>query len=122
MDKRMLVVDDEKETCENLSSFFTQRGFDVAQAYNGTEALEKIKAAFYPVILLDIKMPDLSGIEVLKEAIKIHPEAKIIMITGYVGEGNGEQECRDLGAHAYLTKPLHLKELCDMIDGFYKEG
>ncbi len=119
MEKKMLIADDEKSVCENLGGFFKLRGFDVQTAYAGDEALDKIKAVFFHIILLDIKMPGLSGTEVLKEAIKLHPESKIIMVTGYHDEDN-KKDCLQSGAYAYLDKPLDLAELCGIVDRLFK--
>lgn len=119
MEKKILIVDDEKSATDSIGNFFRRRKYEVATANGGRDALTLIKATFFPVILLDIKMPDLFGTEVLKEAIKIHPTSKIIMLTGF-GEEDKET-CLKMGAYAYLVKPYMLDEIYTMVDKIVNE-
>lgn len=116
LEKKILIVDDEKSACDSLGGVFERRGYSVSIANGGKDALAIIKNTFFPVVLLDLKMPDLYGTEVLKEAIKIHPTSKIIMITGFGGEDSDEKECLAMGAYAYIAKPINLKKVYEMVN------
>lgn len=81
---RILVVDDEEDVRERLTNFIFRRFIcDVDKASNGSEALEKLRKDKFDLVILDIKMPGLSGIDVIKEAVKFTPETKILAISGY---------------------------------------
>jgi two-component system, OmpR family, response regulator len=114
MEKKILIVDDEKTTTDSVGNFFRRRGYDVVAANGGKDALSLIKTTFFPVVIMDIKMPDLYGTEVLKEAVKIQPKSKIIMMTGFGDEDR--QECLKMGAYDYVPKPISLKEVFEMVD------
>lgn len=119
--KKLLIVDDEKEVCSSLSEYLTRRNFDVAVATSGKEAISAISAAFFPVIILDIKMPDMDGMEILKETVKKHPNSKVIMLTGF-DEENQKERCLALGAHDYIAKPIRISEILKKIEKLYLEG
>ena len=107
---RMLVVDDELGICDFLRSFFSKRGYEVRMAHNGEEAL-RTAAQFRPrVVLLDVRMPGMSGMQVLERLHAQDPACKIIMITAVVDEG-AIDEARQLGAVDYITKPFSLDYL-----------
>ncbi|MBI4384185.1 MAG: response regulator [Nitrospinae bacterium] len=103
---KILVVDDETEVCSLLREFFQDR-YDVETAHDGAEALRKIGVFRPDCVLLDIRMPNLDGREVLRLTKPSYPEMEIIMITG-VGDGAMAGECQKLGAFAYIMKPIDL--------------
>ena len=107
---KLLIVDDEVEICDFLKMFFEERDFDVEVAYNGIDALQKI-ASFQPnAILLDIKIPGLDGLEVLKRVKAQYPAIRVLMVTAL--ETNEKiNEALRLGADNYITKPLSLEYL-----------
>ena len=116
---KLLIVDDEIEICEFLKSFFEDRDFKVAIASNGTQALEKV-ALFHPkVVLLDIQMPGMDGLQVLKKIKEMYPKVKVIMVTAVEAQEKIEEAMR-FGADNYITKPLSLeyleKDVQDKID------
>ena len=107
---KLLVVDDDVEICEFLKSFFEDRDFKVAVASNGTQALEQV-ALFHPeVVLLDIQMPGMGGLQVLKKIKETHPRVKVIMVTAVETQEKIEEAMRS-GADNYITKPLSLEYL-----------
>ncbi len=119
MTKKLLIVDDEAEICEFLKSFFEDRDFKVATAHNGAAALEQV-ARFEPeVVLLDIQMPGMDGLQTLKKIKDNHPKVKVIMVTAVETQEKIEEAMR-LGADNYITKPLSLeyleKDVQDKID------
>jgi DNA-binding response OmpR family regulator len=116
---KLLIVDDEVEICEFLKSFFEDRDFEVAVANGGSQALEKV-AAFHPeVVLLDIQMPGMDGLQVLKKIKETYPKVKVIMVTAVETQEKIEEAMR-FGADNYITKPLSLeyleKDVQDKID------
>ena len=119
MTKKLLIVDDEIEICEFLKAFFADRDFNVATAYDGVQAFEQV-GRFHPdVVLLDIQMPGLDGLQTLKKIKATYPRVKVIMVTAVETQEKIEEAMR-LGADNYITKPLSLeyleKDVQDKID------
>ncbi len=107
---KLLIVDDEVEICDFLKMFFEERGFDVEVAYNGADALQKA-ALFKPaVMLLDIKIPGMDGLEVLRQIKKKFPVIRVLMVTALETSEKINEALR-LGADNYITKPLSLEYL-----------
>ncbi len=107
---RVLIVDDEPDAVELLQEFLTSKGYDVITAQDGEGALRKVKEERPHLILLDVRMPGMNGLEVLKRAREIDREVGVIMVTAVNEEETGRQTL-DLGAFDYITKPLDLKYL-----------
>ena len=106
---RVLIVDDERDICDCLEQFFRMKGYSVASAFSGEEALARLDQEAADVILLDILLPGLSGLEVLKRVHARDPDTRIIVITGLDQTGLRAQAYR-YGASAYLTKPLNFSD------------
>jgi DNA-binding NtrC family response regulator len=111
---RILAVDDEKNIRHLISSEFSLEGFDVVTAASGEEGLALFKSSKFDVVLLDIMLPKLSGIEILKRMKQISQTPEIIMITGY-GDIRSAVEAIKLGARDYVTKPFKLDELLTLV-------
>ena len=107
---RILIVDDEEETRDFLSEFLTLRGYKVLTASDGFEALTALRNERPHIVLLDIKMPGLDGVEVLRRIRAIDKEVGVIMITAVKDEIVGEYALK-LGASDYITKPIDLDDL-----------
>mgnify|MGYP001564873608 FL=1 len=107
--KQMLIVEDERDICDCLEQFFSAKGFAVASAFSAEEALERLKGAAPDVILLDILLPGLSGIELLKRARALHPSARVIMVTA-LDRDELRREAYFLGAVGYVTKPFDFSD------------
>jgi DNA-binding response OmpR family regulator len=107
---RVLVVDDEPDFIELLREFLTAKGYEVIAASNGEEALRKVKEDRPHLILLDVRMPKMNGLEVLKQVREIDHEVGVIMVTAVNEEETGRQALK-MGAFDYITKPLDLKYL-----------
>jgi DNA-binding response OmpR family regulator len=112
---KILVVDDEVKMCFTLTKLFELSHFSVAVAHNGLEALDKVDIFQPHCILLDIRMPQMNGVEVLKRVKQEHPEIVVIMTTAVVTEESRE-ECLEIGAAEYLIKPIDFKELLGIIN------
>lgn len=107
---RLLVVDDEVDICNFVKNFFKERNFDVFVAYDGSEALSIVETSSPDIILLDIVMPGIDGIETLKMIRKIDSEVKVIMVTA-LEDAEKAREAKQYGALEYITKPLLLEQL-----------
>jgi len=108
--KKMLVVDDEAEICDFLKSFFEERGYEVETATSGLQALDMLDEVNPHVVLLDIHMPGMDGLNALREIKKRHSTVKVIMVTAIETQEKIEQAIR-FGADNYITKPLSLEYL-----------
>ncbi|MGR3173085.1 MAG: sigma-54-dependent transcriptional regulator [Candidatus Scalindua sp.] len=102
---KILVVDDEVKACELLKRLLKKNEYDVIISHNGEDAIEKVKNDKPDAMLLDVRMPGMDGIEVLKRVRKIDPLLPVILVTAYGNIGNAVQAVK-LGAYDYLTKPV----------------
>ena len=102
---RILVIDDEKIVRISCKKCLMPEGYDVDIAGNGREGLQLTGTAQYDVILTDLKMPDMDGMEFLTKIKETQPEAKVIMITGYNTVEHAEEAMRR-GAYYYIEKPF----------------
>jgi len=107
---KLLIVEDELSLQKALCKGFAKLGYAVDAAGDGEEALERYYSSFYDVIVLDLNLPKLDGIEVLKEIRKEDPETRIIILSAR-SEVEDKVLGLDLGANDYLAKPFHFREL-----------
>lgn len=107
---KVLLVDDEREFVQTLSERLIFRDVGAAVAYDGQSALEMLADEDPDVLVLDLKMPGIDGIEVLRRVKKIRPEVEVIILTGH-GSEDDRQVCMELGAFAYLQKPVDIELL-----------
>jgi len=108
--KKLLVVDDEVEICEFLKAFFEDRDYEVHTASSGSHAIEVLQTLNPQLILLDIHMPGVDGMRVLRHVKENYPQIKVIMVTAIETQEKIEEAIR-LGADNYITKPLSLEYL-----------
>ncbi|WP_022667292.1 sigma-54-dependent transcriptional regulator [Desulfospira joergensenii] len=106
----VLIVDDETTIIESLEGILSDDGFEVMHAYNGYEALQKIEADSPDIVLLDIWMPGMDGIETLKEIKKSFPSLPVVMITGH-GTIESAVDATKSGAYDFLEKPLSIDKV-----------
>ncbi|MFC1821879.1 response regulator [Thermodesulfobacteriota bacterium] len=111
---KVLLVDDEVGFVDVLSRRLSKRDIRVTTALNGTEALQSLRKRDFDVAVLDLKMEDMDGIEVLKILKKMAPEMPVIMLTGH-GSERAAREGIEEGAFDYLTKPYNLEGLIEKI-------
>jgi len=109
-DERVLLVDDEQEFTSVLSERLEARGLQVETASNGLAALEKVQGSSYDVVVLDLAMPGMDGIETLKRLLAQNPDLQVIMLTGHATVQKGIEAVR-LGAREVLEKPADMTTL-----------
>ena len=114
MPSKVLLVDDEREFVQTLSERLILRDMGSAIAYDGESALNLIKEDEPEVIIVDLKMPGVDGLEVLRKVKETRPEIEVIILTGH-GHEEDRKLCLELGAFAYLQKPLDINVLSDTI-------
>ena len=117
---RLLIVDDEVGFVNILTKRLSRRNMEVTSAYTGTEAIQTLRKQDFDVAVLDLKMEEMDGIEVLKIFKKMDPKMVVIMLTGH-GSEQAAREGIEFGAFDYLTKPCELEELLAKIREAYQE-
>jgi DNA-binding NtrC family response regulator len=119
-DIKVLLVDDEEDFVNTLAQRLKMRELNVTTVYNGERALAKVKSEEPDVMVLDLKMPGLQGMDVLKEIRKAYPNIQVIILTGY-GTRRDEEQSRRLGGFDFLTKPIDIETLMERIGEAYAE-
>ncbi len=112
---KIMLVDDEKDFVEMLSLRLKENEENVIAAYNGQECLDALEKTQVDVIILDVKMPGMDGIETLKQIKKRHPLVEVIMLTGH-GTIQSAVEGMKLGAFDFLLKPADFKALTEKLN------
>jgi len=113
-DLRLLFVDDEDELVSALVERLEIRGVDAVGVTSGDQALQQLREEHFDVVVMDVKMPGIGGLEVLRTISRRHPDVKVILLTGH-GSTEDSEIGRRLGAVAYLQKPVELEDLMTTI-------
>lgn len=113
--KKILIVDDEVGIVQEIKEFLTEEGFEVYAADTAKEGIRLIEEIQPDVIWIDVKLPDASGIDVLKACKEKSPKTKTIMVTGYVDQ-NVMDEAEAVGRDAFLQKPFDLLKITEEIN------
>jgi DNA-binding NtrC family response regulator len=116
---RVLIVDDEERFRTTMCKLLSVKGLYASTAGSGQEALEKIAQETFDVLILDIRMPDMGGLEVLSEVKKIDPSVEVIIMTGYASVDTA-REIMKFGAYDYLLKPYDTDQLLEKIENAYE--
>ncbi|RPH49722.1 MAG: response regulator [Desulfobacteraceae bacterium] len=111
----ILLVDDEKDFVEVIAKRLSKKGFYVTKAFSGPEALRAMRKADFDIAVIDLKMEEMDGIEVLKILGKMAPELPVIILTGHGSEAAAREGVK-CGAMEYLTKPCDFEELLGKIE------
>ena len=117
---KVLLVDDEEDFVKSLSERLEMRDLESNVALNGKQALESMKADEPGVMVLDLKMPGMDGMEVLRRVREAYPNVQVIILTGH-GTDKDEEEAKRLGAYAYLQKPVEMERLVDTLRKAHKK-
>ena len=115
----VLIVDDEKDFREIMLKHLAHRDLHCDSAKDGATALKMIRDRIYDVVLLDVKMPGMDGIETLRELKKIAPMTEVIMFTGHASIDSGISGIK-YGAFDYLMKPMGIEPLIEKLDAAYE--
>ena len=110
----ILIVDDNINLAKTMSYILKRKGYTVATAKDGKEAIEKIKENFFDIVFMDIKMPLMNGVEAFKKIKKIKPETTVIMMTAYAVEDLVQEALKE-GAYGIIYKPLDIDIMVNLI-------
>ena len=113
--KRILVVDDDEKVVSTISNYLILKGYGVEVAKTGQEAMAKCRSHFFNLAILDIRLPDMEGTQLLTQLRGLEPRMMNIMLTGYPGFENSV-ESLNKGADAYIVKPVELEGLLKVIE------
>jgi len=114
VEHRILVVDDEENICNYLAELFRLEGWEVDAAYDGYQGVKLAADGDYDIIIMDILMPRMTGIEATREIMKRRPEAKIIVITGAPYRRQAE-EAMECGARLFIKKPFSSDKIIEAV-------
>ena len=114
--RRILIVEDETVVRESVRDWLVEDGYDVDVAESGEEALEKIKKEEFGVVVLDLRLPGIDGLQVFEEAKELKPETKGVIITAYPSKETMDKAKR-LGLLDYLPKPFKVEDLEKIVGG-----
>ncbi len=106
----IIIVDDDESICKSLTLIFENKGYETETAGTGREAIQKASKQFFNVALLDIKLPDMEGVELLAPLKEIHPDMLVIMVTAHASLETAVRAMNE-GAYAYIPKPLNMDEV-----------
>lgn len=112
--KRILITEDDEEMRSLLKDFFKEEGFETDSVSNGVDALQKLAKDHFDLIITDIRMPGLTGLDILPRLKKLYPDASVIVITAF-GSEEVYRRSFERGATAYLEKPIHFSKLKELI-------
>ncbi len=115
----LLIVDDELNTQETLKDIFEAGEYNVFTASSGSKAIEMAKEKYFNIILMDVKMPGMSGVEAFRKIKKVSAASEVIMMTGYSVDELLEEAKRE-GAYAVIYKPINIPKLNILIEGILK--
>ncbi len=111
---KLLTVDDELDVCDFIKDFFSMRGYLVYVALNGKDALSVVKKERPRIIFLDIIMPDINGLEVLRQIKEFDPNIKVIMVS-VADDKETKDKARQLGADEFIKKPFSKRYLEEVV-------
>jgi len=113
--RKILIVDDEKNMRITLADILSEEGYEVDTASNGVEAVEMCASTSYDVVLMDVRMPGINGVEAFRQIRRSHEGLRVIMMSAYSLDGL-KQEALEEGAIAFLSKPLEIESVIGLIE------
>jgi DNA-binding response OmpR family regulator len=115
---RILIVEDDEEMRTLLRDMIEEEGYKAASVNNGSEAFRKLAKESFDLIITDVRMPGLTGLDILPGIKKLQPDAPIIVITAF-GSEEVQKKALERGADAYLEKPIHFDKLRTLIHDLF---
>jgi DNA-binding response OmpR family regulator len=110
----VLIVDDEQRYADMLSRRLTLRGLTCQVCYDGQTAIDLLAHEPFTLVILDLRLPDLYGTEVLAKIKHSHPPTEVVILTGH-GTDQDREQCLEIGAYAFLNKPVDIDQLIPII-------
>jgi two-component system response regulator HydG len=117
----VLIVDDDADMVETLSDILTSLGIQVEIAYDGCKAIEKAKIKMFDIVLMDIKMPRMNGIESFKKIKKIQPKTTLVLMTAYAAQDLIAEALKE-GAYGIWYKPVEIQKIVELVENTPKKG
>jgi DNA-binding response OmpR family regulator len=118
---KILIVDDNKLLCDNLKDILKFKGYNIACVYDGHEAIKAVKEDDFKIVLMDIKMPGMSGIDTLKSLKKIAPGLTVIFITAFADDIFYKEGLKS-GDFEVITKPIDIDKFLGRLEEIVKKG
>ena len=115
MSTAVLVIEDEPQLARNIRTYLARRGYDVHQSRNGADGVDEFERFRPDVVLLDYRLPDMNGLEVLERLKTLDAGVKVIMMSGVAGNQLADT-AKEAGVFCYLAKPLALKRLRELLE------
>lgn len=112
---KILVVDDEKKIADVLAERLGLRGFEATPVYNGKSALRRLQTETYNGMILDLRLPDIDGIEVLRQTMQASPGITVVIVSGHASEQDFKT-CLELGAVACFHKPVEIARIAAALE------
>ena len=116
---RILIAEDEDITRKHLIHALKKEGYEVVGTSNGREALEQLEKEYFDILITDVKMPEMSGLELLEKTRERYQNIEVLIITGF-GSIDAAVEAMKKGAYEYITKPFNLDELILKVKNIYE--
>ncbi len=120
MNIKMMLVDDEERFLETTKKLLERKGYEVITASSGIQAMENLKAGSVHVVILDVKMPGMDGVDTLKEIKRLYPLVEVIMLTGHATVESAIDGLKS-GAYDYLMKPTDIDDLVTKTEEAFKK-
>jgi two-component system response regulator HydG len=117
---RLLVVDDEEIALFNLAYVLKKEGYDIVTSQSGPTALKRLEQEEFTVVVTDLRMPKVDGMEILEQCRELQPNTPVIMVTGYAAE-HSAAEAMEKGAYHHIAKPFRLDEVRKVVAKAVKE-
>lgn len=118
---KILIVDDDPQICETLAEILSDEGFEVEYVLSGEEALQRIDSRYYDVVITDLLLPKIDGMEILTHVKRVKPKMQVIMITAFATIENAV-EAMKRGANDYIAKPFKINEIQSAIKRVLEEA
>jgi DNA-binding NtrC family response regulator len=113
--RSILVIDDEEVFAKNLTKLLRHRGYKASYVVTGSDAISELDSKLFDLVLLDLRMPGLNGVETCKAIFKRNPGIRVLVLTGH-GAMDEAFDAMKLGASGYLRKPIEIEELVNEIE------
>ncbi|WP_164013418.1 sigma-54-dependent transcriptional regulator [Pyxidicoccus trucidator] len=119
--EHILVVDDEEDIRDTLATILSLEGYDVSTASSGASAVALVEAGRFDLVISDLRMPGMDGVETLVRLKRSHPDLQVIIATGYASAETATR-CLLEGAYGYISKPFDMDDLLNLIRGALEAG